>query len=414
MSTSVFVEFLSTTFTAPNLNPTTTIVETPNSNSTSTTSTVEMTSLVQDDSLNSIAMLAEEVQNSPQGHDSSSPVHISEETVEQSDSLQDSFERAISDCIKKCNVENITDPIEILRCASTHIVQGRPLDVSSASETVEGETNFIHVDRQDILQSAFEEISSLENLRLTLEVSFYGELASDLGGPRREFFMLCLREIQSKYFDNGLRDYMSNDYEIVGLIIGLSMLQNGRVPHFMTEDIINLTFLSEAPSACIAKLRAGFAKVGIFQIGKNIQAFLDIFCETGSRKLTRKKLINFLKPSFSEEGSNMRLYENAAYRAFANYIRDVASGRRSGIALGNILQFCAATDEEPPLGFAIHPSIQFVKASSPSKWEFIPSANTCSKAMTLPVPSHETPLPAEVELFEVYDYAFCNSYFGLA
>ena len=153
--------------------------------------------------------------------------------------------------LKKCNVENITDPIEILRCASTHIVQGRPLDVSSASETVEGETNFIHVDRQDILQSAFEEISSLENLRLTLEVSFYGELASDLGGPRREFFMLCLREIQSKYFDNGLRDYMSNDYEIVGLIIGLSMLQNGRVPHFMTEDIINQTFLSEAPSACM-------------------------------------------------------------------------------------------------------------------------------------------------------------------
>ena len=34
--------------------------------------------------------------------------------------------------------------------------------------------------------------------------------------------------------------------------------------------------------------------------------------------------------------------------------------------------------------------------------------------MTLPVPSHETPLPAEVELFKVYDYAFCNSYFGLA
>ena len=161
---------------------------------------------------------------------------------------------------------------------------------------------------------------------------------------------------------------------------------------------------------CIAKLQAGFAKVGIFQIGKNIQAFLDIFRETGLRKLTRKKLINFLKPSFSEEGFDMRLYENAAYRAFSNYIRDVASGRRSGIALANILQFCAPTDEEPPLGFAMHPSIQFVKASSPSKWEFIPSANTCSKSMTLPVPSHETPLPAEVELFEVYDYAICNSY----
>ena len=222
--------------------------------------------------------------------------------------------------------------------------------------------------------------------------------------------MLCLREIQSKYFDKGLRDYISDDYEIVGLIIGLSMLQNGRVPHLMTEDIIKQTFLPEAPSVCIAKLRAGFAKFEIFQIGKNIQAFLDIFRETGSRKLTRKKLTNFLKPSFSEEGFNMRLYENAAYRAFSNYIRVVACGRRSGIALGNILQFCAATDEEPPLGFAMHSSIQFVKASSPPNGNsFLLQIHAAS-----PVPSHETPLPAEVELFEVYDYAFRNSYFGLA
>ena len=81
---------------------------------------------------------------------------------------------------------------------------------------MEGETNFIHVDRQDILQSAFEELRYLENPCVTLEVSFYGELASDLGGPRKEFFMLCLREIQSKYFDKGLRDYMSEDYEVAG------------------------------------------------------------------------------------------------------------------------------------------------------------------------------------------------------
>ena len=106
---------------------------------------------------------------------------------------------------------------------------------------------------------------------------------------------------------------MIDDYEIVGLIIGLSMVQNGRVPHFMTEDIIKETFLSETPSPCTAKLRAGLTKVGIFQIGKNIPAFLDIFRETSSRKLTRKKLITFLQPTFSEEGSNRRLHENAPY-----------------------------------------------------------------------------------------------------
>ena len=226
--------------------------------------------------------------------------------------------------------------------------------------------------------------------------------------------MLCLREIQSKYFDKGLRDYMSADYEVVGLIMGLSMLQNGRVPHFLTEEIIKETFMTESPSQCIANLRAGFAKVGLFQIGKELPAFLDLFRETNSNRLTRKRLISLLEPSFSEEGSNTRHYENAAYRTFSNYVRVVASGRRNRVALGNILQFCTATDEEPPLGFALHPSIQFVTASSSSKWAFIPSANTCSQVVTFPIPSHDIPLPDEVELFEVYDYAFCNSYFGLA
>ena len=126
----------------------------------------------------------------------------------------------------------------------------------------------------------------MENPRLTLEVLFYGELASDLGGPRKEFFMLCLREIQSKYFDQGLRDYMREDYEVVGLIMGLSILQNGHVPHFLNEEMIKETFTSETPSLCIAKLRAGFATVGLFQIGKEIPAFLDLFVPKNSSKLT--------------------------------------------------------------------------------------------------------------------------------
>jgi hypothetical protein len=180
------------------------------------------------------------------------------------------------------------------------------------------------------------------------------------------------------------------------------------------EDIIKETFISETPSPCIAKLRAGFAKVGLIQIGKELPAFLDLFLQKNSSKLTRKNLISLLKPSFSEEGSNRRQYENATYRAFSNYVRVVASGRRDRVALGNILQSCTATDEEPPLGFSMHPSIQLATATSPSKWAFIPSANTCSKSMTLPIPSHDISLPEEDVIFEVYDYAFCNSYFGLA
>lgn len=40
---------------------------------------------------------------------------------------------------------------------------------------LEGETNFIVVDRNNILETTFVEINSIENLRTTLEVQFYDE-----------------------------------------------------------------------------------------------------------------------------------------------------------------------------------------------------------------------------------------------
>lgn len=56
------------------------------------------------------------------------------------------------------------------------IVTGEALVLESKSETVEGETNHINVNRMNLLETTFEE-GALENLRLTLEVSFYGEVS---------------------------------------------------------------------------------------------------------------------------------------------------------------------------------------------------------------------------------------------
>lgn len=46
----------------------------------------------------------------------------------------------------------------------------------SDSETIEGLTNLIMVDRHNILKTAVDEIQSLEDLRSCLEVQFYGEV----------------------------------------------------------------------------------------------------------------------------------------------------------------------------------------------------------------------------------------------
>jgi hypothetical protein len=57
------------------------------------------------------------------------------------------------------------------------MVEGRALGIQDVSCVEEGETNIIMVDRYNILETSFEEVKSLENVRKTLEVQFYGEVS---------------------------------------------------------------------------------------------------------------------------------------------------------------------------------------------------------------------------------------------
>ena len=85
-------------------------------------------------------------------------------------------------CVNYCRANGIDNPVEILRYAQSLIVSGRPLDVQDVSETLEGETNFILINR-DVLKSTMDEMQFLKDPRLTLSVGFYGECAEDYGGP---------------------------------------------------------------------------------------------------------------------------------------------------------------------------------------------------------------------------------------
>ena len=78
--------------------------------------------------------------------------------------------------VQYCRKNNINDPVEILRCLQLYMVTGRALEVEFAHVEQSGETNFIMVDRQNLLQTALDEISSLEDFRRTLEVQFYDEV----------------------------------------------------------------------------------------------------------------------------------------------------------------------------------------------------------------------------------------------
>ena len=87
----------------------------------------------------------------------------------------------------------------------------------------------------------------------------------------------------------------------------------------------------------------------------------------------------------------------------------ILAERRGILTLSSVLMFATSTDDEPVLGFKIEPSIKFCEVAD----SFLPSASTCTNALTLPRPTTSIKLPKQEDLFNLYDYAFSNAFYGL-
>ena len=110
--------------------------------------------------------------------DSNQPVQIVEtQDVNVQNIEEESVESLVSRIVAYCRSQQVTDPVEILRYYQSQFVIGRDLDITNPNETCEGVTSYILVDRGNILETSFEEIKEISNLRLTLQVNFYGEVS---------------------------------------------------------------------------------------------------------------------------------------------------------------------------------------------------------------------------------------------
>lgn len=75
-----------------------------------------------------------------------------------------------------------SEPVQILRHYQRSYLQGRDLDVTDESVTLDGQTTSLFISRLSILEDSFSELAIAENIRFPLEVNFHGEQAEDLGG----------------------------------------------------------------------------------------------------------------------------------------------------------------------------------------------------------------------------------------
>ncbi|XP_070556010.1 G2/M phase-specific E3 ubiquitin-protein ligase-like isoform X2 [Ptychodera flava] len=232
--------------------------------------------------------------------------------------------------------------------------------------------------------------------------------AKDYGGPRKEFFALILREIKEKYFGDTLKEHLSEEYYLVGVILALSMLQNGKLAQFLADDVRQRLFDIEDETPCIAKLKDGLMTLGIHQLCMELPTMQYLFQPNTSSALTINKLKSLLTPTFSETGTNSRRFEGEIFALFLKYLREVSSGRRGNITLNDILQFVTGAEDEPVLGFRITPSVEFVEMTQ----SYLPTANTCINRLTLPRPTIEQQLLPTRQMYDLYDLAFSNRFFG--
>ena len=121
-------------------------------------------------------------ESSSSGNQEASPVTDTNQTVLISETQdrnmqndeEESIETLVSNIATYCRSQQVTDPVEILRYYQSIFVRGRDLDITNPNETCEGVTSYILVDQGNILETSFDEIKEIANLRLTLQVNFYG------------------------------------------------------------------------------------------------------------------------------------------------------------------------------------------------------------------------------------------------
>ncbi|CAB4029344.1 G2 M phase-specific E3 ubiquitin- ligase, partial [Paramuricea clavata] len=290
------------------------------------------------------------------------------------------------------NMKEDDEPVHVLRTFVCHFLRGRPLDVQDLTRVLEGETAEIFVSRATLFEDGMDELlgGMGHDPSLPLEVTFTGECARDLGGPRKELLGAMVREIKDCLFvDNGDSTYILREdvvaenrrhYFGAGLVFGYSILQGGPLPSFMQENLLSKLFGDtdgQVLSCAEEQVRDSFSRFGLVELIQKRPSLMYLLRRTACHPLTYPRMVRLFTPRFSEEGSNVRLKEERTYRLYLNYLKEVAAARREHVTLSSILKFATCSEDEPILGFAIQPACASVTACCHAFRHVTPASTNC-------------------------------------
>ena len=93
----------------------------------------------------------------------------------------------------------------MLRFLQKKILLGRDLYVSDVSSELSGDTNYISIYRDNILETTFSELNDVKDPRITFEFQFYGEQAEDREAPEMNGLGFAIRKYNRNILNKVLR-----------------------------------------------------------------------------------------------------------------------------------------------------------------------------------------------------------------
>ena len=102
------------------------------------------------------------------------------------------IDKEIVDIIEHCKTKDLNNPVEILKYMQTRLVQGKPLEIEDVTQCISGATNFIMVDRSDLINTGLEEIQHISNKFVASEVQLYNEVMIMVFNPEKKFKLIFI------------------------------------------------------------------------------------------------------------------------------------------------------------------------------------------------------------------------------
>ncbi|XP_071784558.1 G2/M phase-specific E3 ubiquitin-protein ligase-like [Asterias amurensis] len=243
-------------------------------------------------------------------------------------------------------------------CLTTYInmfMEGRKLDPVTPDE-MEGETLNVFISRSSVMDDLVSELV-VDNFRpnIPISVEFFGEEASDYGGPRQELFRLWLKEVVARVFSDDSDDggyvlgnnpaFLNSVYKTSGILIGLCLLQGGPPTTFLAtslvEDLLGAAVITAG--SALEQFVEGLRTTGILQLLTAFPQCKSLLLQSTPSDLTMSSFLHMFQK------------EEATMSTFIRYLRQVSEGRRL-VLLSDVLQFITGLPTPPLLGFEQHPT----------------------------------------------------------